>query len=160
MPRLPKDTEVAAAVRGLLRELEAGLTPITHEVVLRTLKERGAGVARKTYFKYVREGTALHADFETARGRQEAHAALSAAPPAVRRDARIRELHDEVARLTAANRGLLLERASFVEKLRELGVPVQVIQAAGSHVLNPVPATRGFRRRATTGSPPGGWQVR
>ena len=160
MPRLPKETQVAAAVRGVLRELEGGLTPITHESVQRLLKERGEGVARKTYFKYVAEGTALSADVRTAQERQRKHAALSAAPPAIQREARIRELNDAVAHLTAANRSLLLERASFVEKLHELGVSQQVIQAAGSHVLNAIPATRGFKKRPATGAPPGGWRVR
>ena len=148
MPQKPKEELVVAGVRAVLPDMIGGLTVINKETVLAALRQllerQGAKVSRATYFKYVEDGSALAVDIATAKAQQQR---LSTQTPAQRREAKLQEALDEIRRLSHANRTLLLERAAFVERLQELGVPAVAIQTAAAHTLNNIPKQRGFRKR-------------
>lgn len=148
MPQKPKEELVVAGVRAVLLEMIGGLTPIRKETVFdalrRELARQGAKVSRATYFKYVEDGTPLAADIASAKAEQQK---LATQTPAQRREAKLQEAHDEIRRLTEANRALLLERAAFFEYLQELGVSAAIVQAAAAHTLNKIPKQRGFKKR-------------
>ncbi len=143
MPARSQEPQIAAALRELLPSLIQELEPITHERLLKLLRDRGVCGSRKTYFKYVRDGTQLRADVEHAIAEQVRKAGRGRSKSEV-----IRELRAEVDRLTQANRCLLLEKAAFVDALVGThGVPVAVVQAASRATLTAPGLGLPFRTR-------------
>lgn len=155
MPARSQEAQIDGVLQELLPPLIQALEPITHERLLKLLRERGVCGSRKTYFKYVREGTQLRADVEHAIAEQARRAGRGRSRSAV-----IRELRDEIARLTDANRSLLLEKAAFVDALVGThGVPVAVVQAASRAALTASGAGRPFHARARRGHAAGPWRA-
>lgn len=143
MPARSQESQITAALRELLPSLIQGLEPITHERLLKLLRDRGICRSRKTYFKYVRDGTQLRDDVEHAIAEQAQTTGRGRTKSAV-----IRQLRADIARLTEANRNLLLEKAAFVDALVGThGVPVAVVQAASRAALTAPGLGLPFRTR-------------
>lgn len=135
MPHPNREREIITAIRKHLKVARKGSEPITDGSLMTAAK-----CSRKTFYKYVKEGSKIRREIDDAETERKNNSSTPVGGPRRRDCAGInKELRAELEQTKKGNRELLGKMAQLLDNLKRRGVEDEVIQwALETPMIKPV----------------------